>query len=89
MQMSLAIRLAAVAVLSSAACALADGPQLTPGKWKFDSTIVMSMMGGEPKTQSETKCVTKEEAEKDPLAAIVEQGRCKVLSRETSGDSLN
>jgi len=67
---------------------LAAGPDLNPGKWQFDTTVVMSM-SPEPTQQSETKCITKEEAESDPLASIVEQGRCKVLSKTESGNSLN
>ena len=67
--------------------AMADGPNLTPGKWQFDTTVEMSMMP-QPKTQSDTKCITKEEAEADPLAAIIEEGRCKVLSQKKTSNSL-
>lgn len=68
--------------------AFADGPDLTPGKWEFETKSVMSMGTG-PATQKETRCITREEAEADPLAAMVEEDRCKVLDRTTTADSIS
>ncbi len=81
--MRIAISIIALAAL--AAPASAAGPNINPGKWQFDTSI---MMMGQPQKQSETKCITKEEAEADPLATIIEEGRCKVLSQTETGDSL-
>jgi len=67
---------------------VAESQNLAAGKWKFDSTTVMSMMP-QPQTTSETKCITEEVAKQDPLAEIVEKGNCKILSREQSGDTLD
>jgi hypothetical protein len=67
--------------------AVADGPDLTPGKWEFETKSVMPMAAG-PTTRSETRCITSEEAEADPLAAMVEEDRCKVLSQTRTDDSI-
>lgn len=67
--------------------ATADGPDLTPGKWEFKNKSVMPM-APEPRVQTETKCITSEEAKADPLAAIVEEERCKVLSQTRTDDSI-
>ena len=66
---------------------MAEGPSMEPGKWEFKTTASMPMMS-EPKVTTKTECVTEEEATKDPLAAMVEDINCKVLSREESGDTI-
>lgn len=75
------------------ACALAgparaDGLNVTPGKWEFETKSVTPMATG-PSSQSETRCITSEEAKEDPLAAMVKEDRCKVLSRTKTGDSVS
>jgi len=67
--------------------ASAAGPVLTPGKWEFKTTSVMPM-SGEPTTRTEIKCITSKEAKADPLAAIVEEDRCKVLNQTRTDDSI-
>jgi len=86
MRLSSTVAQACVVALLCAGQAFAAGPELTPGKWIFESTTVMSMTGT-PETDTETRCITAEEAERDPLAAMVEEDRCKVLSRTTTGNS--
>lgn len=78
---------ACVVVGVFAGSASADGPDLKPGKWEFESKSVMPM-SAEPRTRTETKCITSEEAKADPLAAIVEEERCKVLSQTRTDDSI-
>lgn len=65
----------------------ADGPALTPGKWEFETKSVMPM-AATPTTRSETRCITSEEAKADPLAAMVEKDRCRVLSQTRTDDSI-
>lgn len=77
-----------VAVVLLAGSAHAESMQLKPGKWKFESSTVMSM-SPQPQTSTETKCITEEVAKQDPLAEMVEKGNCKVLSRSEDGDTLN
>lgn len=79
--------LAAAAVALLAHRAPAAGLDMNPGRWQFD-TKVQSSMTPQPKTKSEVKCVTKEQLQRDPLATIIEEGRCKVLSRKESTNSL-
>jgi hypothetical protein len=66
----------------------AEGPRLEPGKWEFTTTSDVPMRK-EPKVTTTTKCITKEDAEKDPLAEMVEEGKCTVLSREIDGDAID
>lgn len=68
--------------LSSAA-----GPSIEPGKWELTTTMEMSMLP-EPRVITKSECISREKAESDPLAALMDQGNCIVLSREESGDSI-
>lgn len=85
-------RTSIIALTATVACALAgaafaDGPNLEPGKWEFETKSVMPMAPA-PRTQTETRCITSEEARADPLAAMVEEDRCKVLSQARTADSI-
>lgn len=77
----------ALAAVVLAPPAAAEGPQLNPGKWEFESTITTSKMT-QPKSANETRCITEEEAKADPLAAIGSLGNCRIVNRKTVGDAL-
>jgi len=81
------VLIVALATLLFAKVTMADGPNLKPGKWKFKTTSIIPMM---PDAQivTKTECITAEEADRDPLAAMVEEGICRVLSREDSGNTI-
>jgi hypothetical protein len=76
-----------VASLLTVQLALAEGPELEPGKWQFTTTMHTPMMG-KPQVITDTECITEEEAKKDPLASMIEEGNCKVLKKEISGDTV-
>jgi Protein of unknown function (DUF3617) len=75
-----------IAMLFFVKVVMAEGPDIKPGKWEFTTTVTMPMMP-EAKVTTQTECVTLEEAS-DPLAAIIEEGTCKVLNKEESGNTL-
>ncbi|MCK6553232.1 DUF3617 domain-containing protein [Candidatus Binatia bacterium] len=87
MRTTVVILAATTAAALLAPQAPAAGLDMKPGRWQFD-TKVESSMKPRPTTKSEVKCITKEAIERDPLAAIIEEGRCKVLSRKESANSL-
>lgn len=80
------VLIATILPLLFAKVVLAEGPNLKPGKWEIKTTVTMPMMP-EAKVTTQTECVTLEEAS-DPLAAIIEEGTCKVLNKEESGNTL-
>ena len=65
----------------------AEGPRIEPGEWEITTTMEMSMLP-EPKVITKTDCISAEQAKSDPLAALVEEGHCTVLSQEESGNSI-
>ena len=75
-----------IAMLFIVKVVMAEGPDIKPGKWEIKTTVTMPMMP-EAKVTTQTECITPEEAS-DPLAAIIEEGTCKVLSKEESGNTL-
>ena len=68
--------------------AWADGPQLKPGKWEFTVTLTMPMMP-DPQTITNVDCITEDQAGKDPLAALVEQGQCEVVDSTVQGNRMD
>jgi hypothetical protein len=76
-----------ITMLFFAKVVMAKGPDLKPGKWEFTTTATMPMMA-EAKVTTQTECITLEEAESDPLAAVIEEGTCKVLNKKESGNTL-
>ncbi len=81
-----AVLIATIVPLLFAKAVLAEGTNIKPGKWEIKTTVTMPMMP-EAKVTTQTECITPEEAS-DPLAAIIEEGTCKVLSKEESGNTL-
>ncbi len=77
----------AAALLLGTDIALAEGPSIEPGKWEYTITMNMPMMG--EKVQTDNECVTEEEAKQDPLAMMIEEGNCTVVSKEVSGNTLS
>jgi len=64
------------------------GFSIEPGLWKTTTTMTSPMMP-EGKTETRTKCVTKEDAEGDFLATLSDKDSpCKVSERKESGDTL-
>ena len=86
MKKAFAVLIAAIVPLLFAKAVLAEGPNIKPGKWEIKTTVTMPMMP-EPKVTTLTECITPEEAS-DPLAAIMEEGTCKVFNKEESGNTL-
>ena len=76
-----------IAMLFFVKVVMAKGPDLKPGKWEFTTTVTMPMMP-EAKVMTKTECITAEDANSDPLAAMVEDGTCKVLNKEESGNTI-
>lgn len=81
------LTIVAFAGFSLSAGAASAGPKINPGKWTYESTTKSAMMP-QPKSETRTKCVSAEEAARDPLAAMLEGGRCKALDRKETGTSL-
>jgi len=62
---------------------------MNPGKWEFVTTVRTSMMSA-PQVTTNTECVTKEEAERDPLANLTNVGKdCKIIKKTISGTQMN
>lgn len=57
------------------------------GKWEFTTTMTMPMLP-QPQVTTTTECITKEEAEQDPMADLVDSGNCKVTKQKTKGDTM-
>ncbi len=76
-----------IAMLFFVKTVMAEGPDLKPGKWEFTTTITMPMMP-EAKVTTNTVCITAEQANSDPLAAMIEDGACKVLRKEENGNTI-
>lgn len=67
---------------------IAGGFDMNPGKWEFTTTVTMPMMP-QPQTTTTTECITKEEAKQDPMANLVDEGKCKILNKKQYGNSLD
>ena len=76
-----------IAMLFFVKVVMAEGPDLKPGKWEITTTVTMPMMP-EAKVMTKTECITAEQADSGLLAAIVEDGTCKVLNKEESGNTI-
>lgn len=62
---------------------------MNPGKWEFVTTVSMPMMPA-PQVTTNTECVTKEEAERDPLANLTNIGKdCTITNKTMTGARLN
>ncbi len=62
---------------------------MNPGKWEFTTTVSMPMMKA-PQVTTNTECVTKEEAERDPLANLTNIGKeCTITEKKMSGARLD
>ncbi len=70
------------------AAALAGGYSMNPGKWQFTTTVTMPMLPA-PQVSTNTECVSKEEAERDPLANLVDVGNCTITKKEMHGANLD
>ena len=79
--------LATILSLLFAKVVLAEGTNLKPGKWEFKTTSIIPMMP-DPQIMTNTKCITAEDAGRDPLAAMVEEGKCRVLNKEENGNTI-
>jgi hypothetical protein len=61
---------------------------INPGKWEFTTTVNMPMLPT-PQTSTTTECVTREEVEKDPLAALKDIGEeCRITRKTIKGSRL-
>jgi hypothetical protein len=78
--------IATIVPLLFAKVVLAEGQNIKPGKWEIKTTVTMPMMP-EANVTTQTECITLEEAS-DPLAAIMEEGNCKVLNKKESGNTI-
>lgn len=78
-----------IAIAIAAGCAgAAWGFSIEPGLWKTTTTMTSPMMP-QGKTETRTKCVTKEEAAQDFLATLSDKdSACTVTDRKESGDTL-
>ncbi len=70
------------------AAAQAEGFSMNPGKWTFTTTVNMPMLST-PQVSTETECVSKEEAQRDPLANLVDVGSCTITKKQMHGSSLD
>ncbi len=62
---------------------------MNPGKWEFTTTVNMPMMPA-PQVTKNTECVTKEEAERDPLANLTNIGKeCTITEKKMNGARLD
>ncbi len=86
MKIVFAMLIATIVTLLFVKVVRAEGPNIKPGKWEIKTTATMPMMP-EAKVTTQTECITPEEAS-DPLAAIIEEGTCKVLNKEENGNTL-
>ena len=64
------------------------GPEMKPGKWEFTTTITMSMMPA-PQTVTNVECFTEEKAQEDPLAALLKEGPCQLVSKNVRGNRMD
>ena len=87
MKKVLVVLIVAIVPLLFAKVVLAEGPNLKPGKWEFKTTSIIPMMP-DPQIMTNTKCITAEDASRDPLAAMVEEGKCRVLNKEENGNTI-
>jgi hypothetical protein len=81
------VALFAFATALSANPAAADGPKFNAGKWQFDSRIVTTRVP-EPKEETQTRCITEEQAKGDPLSTFASLGNCRIVSRKESTGSI-
>jgi len=78
----------ALACLLLPAASFAASFHMNPGKWQFTTTVVMPMIPV-PQTETTTECVTKEEAEQDPLASLKDIGEgCRITNKAMKGARL-
>lgn len=82
-----AVLIVAFVPLLFAKVVLAEGPNLKPGKWEFKITSTIPMMP-DARIMTKTECITAEEASRDPLAAMVEDGKCRVLNKAENGKTI-
>lgn len=61
---------------------------MNPGKWTFTTTVNMPMLPA-PQVSTNTECVSKEEAERDPLANLVDVGSCTITKKKMHGANLD
>jgi len=87
MKKALAILIVTLALALFTKMTLADGPTFKSGKWEFKTTVTAPMMQ-EPKVSTEIKCITEEEANRDPLAFMLEESECTVLNKKVSGNTI-
>jgi len=64
------------------------GFTMNPGQWEFTTTMTMPMLP-QPQTTTSSECISKEEAQKDPLADLVDSGNCAILNKKISGNTLH
>jgi hypothetical protein len=65
----------------------AVGPKIEPGEWELTTTMETSMLPA-PKVLTRVECIEKEKAEGDPLAALIRDANCTVLSQAEHDDSI-
>ena len=80
------ILLAAWLLLPTAA--MADSFTMNPGKWEFTTSMTMPMFP-KPQITTTTDCITEEEATKDPISDLVNDGNCRILNRKKKGNRLS
>lgn len=64
------------------------GPTMKPGKWEFTTTITMPMMA-QPQTMTNIECITQEQAQDDPLGALLKEGMCQLVSKKVRGNRID
>lgn len=75
-------------VLVVSSLAWSGGPEMKPGKWEFTTTITMAMMP-QPQTVTNVECYTKEQAQENPLAALLKEGPCQLVSQKVRGNRMD
>lgn len=78
---------AAAAIILFASQPSAGGPRIEPGEWEITTRMEMPMFPA-PKVDKRIECIDKEQAERDLLAGLVEEGNCTILDRDESGSSV-
>ncbi len=88
MSKPLALFFGACLMLLISSPAWSGGPEMNPGKWEFTTTITMPMMP-QPQTITNIECFTQEQAQEDPLAALLKEGPCELVSKKVHGNRMD
>ncbi len=60
---------------------------MNPGKWEFTTSMTMPMFPA-PQVTTDTECITKEDAERDPIDDLLSDGNCRVINKKQTKSSM-